>query len=54
MVASSMLVLVMLSRFSLPDKRISVSWALFKSKILGTIQRLIQVNTGSINTRSEN
>ena len=36
MVASSMLVLLILSRSSLPYKRISVSWSLLKSKILGT------------------
>ena len=33
MVASSMLVLLMLPRFSLPYKMISVSWELLKSKI---------------------
>ena len=38
MVASSMHVLLILSRSSLPYKRISVSWSLLKSKILGTIQ----------------
>ena len=37
MVAASVLVLFILSRSSLPYKRISVNWALFKSKILGSI-----------------
>ena len=36
--APSMRALIILSRFSLLYKRISVSWALFKTEILGTIQ----------------
>ena len=35
--ASNILVLLILSRSSLPYKRIAVSWSLLKSKILGTI-----------------
>ena len=38
MVASNILVLLILSRSSLPYKKISVSWSLLKLRILGTIQ----------------
>ena len=38
MVASIMLVLLTLSKGSLPYKKISVIWSLLKPKILGTVQ----------------
>ena len=41
MVAYNILVLLILSRSSLPYKRISVSWSLLKLKILGTIQMTV-------------
>ena len=41
MVPSNTLVLLILSRSSLPCKRISVSWSLLKSKVLGTVQEEI-------------
>ena len=40
-VTSSMLPLFILSRFPLPNKRISVSCALFQSKLLGAIHLIL-------------
>ena len=41
MVASIMLVLLTLSKCSLPSKKISVIWSLLKPKILGTVQECL-------------
>ena len=41
MVASILLVLLTLSKCSLPSKKISVIWSLLKPKILGTVQECL-------------